>query len=101
MWFINLTILFKGFESGVDPSICWPTKQELTDAKEYESIAHPFTIPEMIEDTRKKRIQEEEEKAKRQQQIVERVAKLDGWIKDMQKRVAKKEAEANAARVSQ
>lgn len=88
-----------GFESGVDPAICWPTKQELADTKEYERVAFPNTIPEMMEVVHRKNIEKEKNKLERQQHIVERIVKLDGWIKEMQQRVAKKEQEARAARV--
>lgn len=88
-----------GFESGVNPSICWPTKQELADVKEYEQVAFPRTVLEMAEIERTKRQEKEERILKRQKEIVERVGKLDGWVKDMKERIAKKEKEANAAKV--
>lgn len=88
-----------GFESGVDPSICWPTKQELADTIEYEQVAFPKTIPEMVAIENTKRKEKEEKTIERQREIVERVSKLDGWIKDMQNRIAKKEREAHAAKV--
>lgn len=88
-----------GFESGVDPSYCWPTKQELADTQEYEEIAFPRSVPEMIEIEKKKRAEKEARVLERQQQIVERVGKLDGWIKEMKDRIAKKEKEALAAKV--
>lgn len=89
-----------GKASGVDPAICWPTKQELADTKEYESVAYPFTIPQMMEDSHRKRVEKEERVSKRQQEIVEKAKKLDGWVRDMQNRIAKKEAEVTAAKVN-
>lgn len=89
-----------GEASGVDPAICWPTKQELADTKEYESVAYPFTIPQMMEDSRVKRVEKQEAKLKRQQEIIEKMKKLDGWVRDMENRIAKKEAEVTAAKVN-
>lgn len=88
-----------GQQSGVDPAICWPTKQELADAIEYESIAHPFTIPQMIETKRKEQQEKQERQIQRQNEIVEKMKKLDGWVKDMHDRIAKKEGEYQAAKV--
>lgn len=54
-----------GYESGVNPSICWPTKSELEDRKEYESVAYPYTITEVAEREKVKREQLEQERIKR------------------------------------
>lgn len=67
--------------------------------KEYEQIAYPKTIPEMVASETAKRREKEERVLERQKQIVERIGKLDGWIKEMRDRVAKKEKEAHAAKV--
>lgn len=88
-----------GKASGINPSICWPTKQELADTVEYEQIAYPFTIPEMIETKRTERKEKEESVLQRQKDIVEKMKKLDGWIKDMEARIAKKETEVQTAKV--
>lgn len=88
-----------GQESGVNPSICWPTKQELADLIELESVAHPFTIPQMIEMKKKENEEKQAKKTQRQNEILERMKKLDGWIQDMQNRIAKKESEFKAAKV--
>lgn len=88
-----------GFESGVDPAICWPTKGELADIKEYEQIAYPKTIPEMVAIEKAKSREKREQTLERQKQIAERIGKLDGWIKEMRDRVNKKEKEAHAAKV--
>lgn len=54
-----------GYESGVNPSICWPTKSELKDRKEYESVAYPYSITEVAEREKAKREQLEQERMKR------------------------------------
>ncbi|KAK9687183.1 Growth arrest and DNA-damage-inducible proteins-interacting protein 1 [Popillia japonica] len=37
-----------GASSGIDVRLCWPTKEELLDILEYEKVAYPSTISEMI-----------------------------------------------------
>lgn len=54
-----------GSASGINLGISWPTRQELEGIKEYEQIAHPFTLQEMVESKRKQRKLEEDRLAKR------------------------------------
>lgn len=88
-----------GQASGVNPSICWPIKEELADTVEYERVAYPFTIPQMIQTKAKERQEKKEKRIQRQNEIVEKMKKLDGWIHEMQSRIAKKETEVKAAKV--
>lgn len=88
-----------GESSKVDPAYCWPIQEELDSWKEYERVAHPFTIPDMIQKAREAREKKIAERRARDLHITERMKKLDGWIKDMQDRMLKKEAEAIAAKV--
>jgi hypothetical protein len=37
-----------GQSSGVLPGIMWPTREELEEIKEYESVAYPYTIQELM-----------------------------------------------------
>jgi hypothetical protein len=50
-----------GQDSGINLGISWPTKQRLDEMLEYERVAHPFTLHEIVE---KKRKQREEERQK-------------------------------------
>lgn len=88
-----------GFASGVEPAICWPNEQELNETKEYEKIAYPFTIPEMIQSEKNKRLAKDEETQKRQKDMLVKLSKLEGWKRDLEMRIAKKEAEALASRL--
>lgn len=88
-----------GQSSGFNPALCWPTNEELTEKIEYEKIAYPFTIPDMIATSKQARQKKNEERKLRDTQIIENMKKLDTAIKDMKTRIAKKEAEANAAKV--
>jgi len=87
-----------GEASGVNPSLCWPTKQELADKLEYERVAYPFTIPQMVEDARQKREEKEKRIYERQADIVKKMQKLEHWKQELKNKVAKKESEALAAK---
>ncbi|XP_072378691.1 large ribosomal subunit protein mL64-like [Diabrotica undecimpunctata] len=87
-----------GEASGVNPSLCWPVKEELDSSKEYERLKHPYTIPEMIAEAAKLRKEKEERTAMRQEEIVKRMQKLEGWKQDLFNRIAKKEAEARSVK---
>ncbi|XP_023015883.1 growth arrest and DNA damage-inducible proteins-interacting protein CRIF [Leptinotarsa decemlineata] len=87
-----------GEASGIDPSICWPIKQELDDVKEYERVKYPFSIPQMVADAQQTRKVKEERKAARQKEIIEKMEKLEGWKKELYEKIAKKESEAKAAK---
>jgi len=87
-----------GEASGVDPSICWPVKEELQESLEYERVAFPFTIPQMIEEAHKKKHEKNERIRLRQEDIAKKMEKLEDWKNDLQNRIAKKENEAKAAK---
>lgn len=87
-----------GKASGVNPAMCWPTKAEIQDIKEYEKIAFPDTIKVVMEKAALRRQEVEEHRQKRQEDIVKKNAKLDQWMKELREKVAKKEAEATAAK---
>lgn len=87
-----------GLSSGIDPRICFPTETEKADKDEYERVAFPMTLQQMMA----KNEQEKKEKIlavqRREEEIEKKMSKLDGWINDLNARVAKKEAEAKAAK---
>lgn len=88
-----------GEASGVDPCICWPVKEEFQYVTEYERVAYPFTIPQMIEDAKRKRHEREEAIAIRQKQIGEKLEKLEDMKADLKRRINKKESDTLAAKV--
>lgn len=87
-----------GNSSGVDPGLCWPTKTELTEAKEYERVAYPYTIQQVVEQCRQQKKLEAEKIIKREEDITAKLAKLDQWRKDLQARLDKKTSDALAAK---
>ena len=50
---------------GVNLGIAWPTNEDLKQIKEYEKIANPFTLQEMVENKRKIREDERQRVQKR------------------------------------
>lgn len=83
-----------GSESGVNPGIMWPTKAEIEERREYEKVAYPFTIQEMVSAAAKERDTKELEIKRIHDQVVSKLAKLESWKKELRDKVAKKEAEA-------
>lgn len=88
-----------GKASGTDPSLCWPTEEELADKIEYEKIAHPFTIQQMVEEAAIKHQEKEERIQLRQKDIIKNMAKLEQFKKELKNKIAKKEEEAMTAKV--
>lgn len=80
------------------PGICFYTEKELTESREFERVSHPHTLEEMI------KINEEEKREKiraimdREDKIARNLDKLETWKADLEKRVAKKESDARAAK---
>ncbi|KAJ8725232.1 hypothetical protein PYW07_016190 [Mythimna separata] len=87
-----------GLASGVNPSICFPSKADIEERLEYESVAHPFTIKQMMEMAAKRRQEQEQKIQQRDKEIAAKFAKLEQWKKDLLDKIAKKAAEANAAK---
>ncbi|GAB0096037.1 growth arrest and DNA damage-inducible proteins-interacting protein 1 [Sergentomyia squamirostris] len=84
--------------SGEDPRICFPTTEELAEKEEYNRVAYPDTIQQM-----RKRIEDEkrwkrEKIQKREDEIALKLSKLEKWSTEFRNRVAKAEAEAQAAK---
>ncbi|XP_013186977.2 large ribosomal subunit protein mL64 [Amyelois transitella] len=87
-----------GSASGVNPSLCWPTKDEIKEKLEYEAVAYPFTIKEMMEAAAEKRKEEQLAIEKREQDLAMKFEKLAMWKKELNDKLKKKVAEAEAAK---
>ncbi|XP_013780419.1 growth arrest and DNA damage-inducible proteins-interacting protein 1-like [Limulus polyphemus] len=82
-----------GSSSGLNPGIMWPTKAELKDILEHDSVFHP-SLQDMLSKVRHQREKEEREKKLREQEIKNNIAKLDALKKDFYQKQAKKAADA-------
>ncbi|CAD0198633.1 unnamed protein product [Chrysodeixis includens] len=87
-----------GSASGVNPNICFPSKQDIQEKLEYEAIAYPFTIQQMMVSAAQKRKEENERIEKRDRDVAAKFAKLDQWKKELHDKLAKKTAEVSAAK---
>ncbi|XP_047023031.1 growth arrest and DNA damage-inducible proteins-interacting protein 1 [Helicoverpa zea] len=87
-----------GSASGVNPSICFPSKQDIAEKIEYESVAYPYTIKQMMETAARNRKEQQEKIEQRDREVAARFAKLGQWMKELNDKIAKKTAETNAAK---
>lgn len=87
-----------GEASGVDPRLLFETPDEKFNRNEYERVAYPYTVPEMIAMHKKQEAEKEMKIRLRDEQIAKNLTKLDKWKEDLENRLAKKEADARAAK---
>lgn len=87
-----------GLASGVDPRICFYSNKEIDEQKEYERVAFPFSLQHMMKENEIKKIEKEETIRKREEDIEKKMLKLDTWTKEFHAKIAKREADAKAAK---
>lgn len=102
---IHLTLEYKrkmygryGAASGVDPRFLFPTPEELADRAEYERVAYPKTLQQMVAEEKAAADAKVAATRKREEDIAKKLAKLGQWTNELNARVAKKEADARAAK---
>ena len=66
---------------------------------EYERVAYPYTIREVVEKCKRDKLAKEEATRIRQAGLAEKLKNLDKWTRDLNEKIRKKEAEATAAKV--
>ena len=82
----------------VPAGLLWPTPEEVEDAKEYERVAFPLTLEERWRNIKEQHIKEEKALIARQNEIASKMEKMEDLIASVEAKVAKKAAEAEAAR---
>ncbi|KAJ8869483.1 hypothetical protein PR048_028474 [Dryococelus australis] len=87
-----------GEASGVNPALAWPTQEELADSLEYERVAYPETLQEMVDKNKAKKLEEELALKKRQEDIEQKMLRLEKWKEELNARSAKKLEAAEAAK---
>lgn len=87
-----------GESSNVNPGLAWPTVQDLEDIREYEKVAYPLTIQEMQQNALVRLEKEHQEIQLRQKKIDENMIKLNGWLKEVKDKAAKKIYEVQQAK---
>lgn len=66
VWYRKRMLGRYGIEAaGVTAAICWPTKEDIEDTKEYESIAYPKSLKESMKEIEQRKIDEAIKKRKR------------------------------------
>uniref|UniRef100_T1J5P6 Large ribosomal subunit protein mL64 n=1 Tax=Strigamia maritima TaxID=126957 RepID=T1J5P6_STRMM len=84
-----------GVESGVEPGILWPNREELEKIKAEEKEFYP-SLQEMMANVKKEKEEMAEKTRLRVLEVDEKMKKLDGWIKDLDMRKQKKLDDAKA-----
>lgn len=87
-----------GYESGVNPGALWPSAEEINEQMEYEKVAFPYTIMEMLERAHQRLENEEKLIQERQAKLASNMKKLEQWKQDIAARAAKKIQVAAAAK---
>lgn len=87
-----------GLASGIDPRICFETPKEKLTRIEYEKVAYPHTLPDMIEINTKQQNEKKQKIHAREENIRKKLDKLEQWTAEVNDKIAKKEADAKAAK---
>jgi Growth arrest and DNA-damage-inducible proteins-interacting protein 1 len=77
--------------------VCFWSKTELHEMQEYERVAFPTTVPEMIAINEKEKKEKREKMLKREEDIGKSLLKLDAWKKDITARKEKRETVSSAS----
>lgn len=88
-----------GSASGIDPGTLWPDRSDLDYIREYESVAHPYTIQEMVSKARQRKAEEERAVQARQKKIAENLKKVSQWMKEIEVKKEKKLKELAASKM--
>lgn len=101
----HLTLKYKrrifgryGSQSNINPAALWPNPDDIKYTMDYEKIAFPYSIQEMITRQRMKIEQEQKEIMERQEKILGNIKKLEQWKKEIADRAAKKLADLAKAK---
>lgn len=86
-----------GEASGVDCRLLFPTAEDRDEKLEYEQVAYPKTLKQMIAENEQRRLDEKAEEEAREREILQKLGKLNQWKKDLNEKIAKREAIAKAA----
>lgn len=87
-----------GTNCGVDPALCFTTKEEMESLTEYEKVAFDKTIKQVREEALQKEAHEKEERRLREKRVAENLKKVEAWKEEIRNRMAKKEVEVSEAK---
>uniref|UniRef100_A0A1A9WTJ7 Large ribosomal subunit protein mL64 n=1 Tax=Glossina brevipalpis TaxID=37001 RepID=A0A1A9WTJ7_9MUSC len=87
-----------GFESKVNPRICFPIKSDIEAKMRYDKIAEPYTLKDMINKAKEEKERQRQQVLKRDEEVAQKMEKLDEWKRELKAKIAKKEADVLAAK---
>ena len=87
-----------GTRTGISPAVGWPVKEEWEDKMEYESLAYPDTLQEMVRKHQTEKRTKEEAVRARMDAIEAKMENLEKWKKEILDKKHKKERELQAAK---
>lgn len=76
---------------GLHSEICFWSPSELAESQEYERVAFPRTVPEMMKIAQQQKREKRESILARDADIAKNLDKLEQWKKDIRDRTEKKE----------
>lgn len=107
MAFYHNTVKYKrrilgryGMEAlGVPAGLAWPTPEEVEDLKEQERVAYPLTIQQTWQKIAAEKKKKEADIMARQEKIAAKMATMDKLMTSVKERIARKQKEAEEARL--
>lgn len=81
-----------GKESGLNPGVLWPRKEELEHLKQYES-AFCYDLHQLIEENKRKKAQAMADRIARENEVYEKLQKLPKQLEDFFKKIEDKKHE--------
>lgn len=87
-----------GTNCGINPALCFITKEEMEDLQQYEKVAFDKSIEQIREEALQKEAQEKEERRLREERVMENLKKTEAWKQEIRSRMEKKEIEASEAK---
>ncbi|XP_050451803.1 growth arrest and DNA damage-inducible proteins-interacting protein 1 [Cataglyphis hispanica] len=83
----------------VPAGFAWPTQKEIRNAKEYERVAFPLSLQDRWKQLEERKQKKAARIKERENQLLEKMMKMDEWTAQLNAKIAKKEAELEAARL--
>lgn len=84
-----------GRESGINPGVMWPRKEELQYLKQYEK-AFTNKLEDLIAENRAKKQEEMQARIQREKEVLENLKKLPGELKNFFDKIEQKKQEKEA-----
>ncbi len=87
-----------GAASGVDPAICFTTKAEIDDIREYEKVAFDKSIMEIRQEALKKIVEEKAQYRIREEELERKMKGVENWKQKIREKMTQKATEMDKAK---